>query len=449
MPKLSVLFLAMFAAVAAAGELPVQPSRDAAATALPDPAAAKPEAAAWGDLGDPELARLVAQALAANADLRVASARLRAAWAQAGLVRTGALPEGGLSLARAGGEPAPPDWQADVAFSWELDLTRRLARQREAARARIAAQAAETRALQQAIAASVARTWFELLGAREAIALRTRFLQAQAQLVELVQVRVEAGAAAPGDLARARAEAAADGAALQEAREAAAVLEARLAALLGETPGRWQAPPAAPLERLHLKPLALPPASALLAARPDVQAAAHALHASEADARAARAARWPRLNLVGVLGFFAGDAGSLFERTQARSHGAALDWPLLSLPRLQAEVAVADAAGDSARAERERVVLAALEDVEVALRRHAGASERAWLWLEAASQAHRAAAAVEAAHAEGSASLLDALLARRDALRNELAATAALVGQRTAVVDVLRALAVPPAAAAG
>jgi outer membrane protein TolC len=335
-----------------------------------------------------------------------------------------------------------------MALSWELDLLGRQTRQRQAASARADGAGATIEAVRLAVAAEVARTWFQLQGARERVELRSGSVTAQLRIAALTGDMVELGRAPPGDLARSMAESATDQAELAQARDTVFALEARLAVLLGETPGAWRAPPSREMLPLTLKTLALPDPHTLLRSRPDVRAAERALAASAADAHAAGAARFPRLTLSGLLGFVAGDLGGLFSSTtDSRAQGAQVSWSLFSLPRLQADYRQSQAGSHLALAEYDQVVLAAMEETEVALQRYGSSTGQVRLRLEAAHQARAAADAAQARYEEGAAPALEALVSRRDAVGNEVAAIESLVRQRVAVVDVLRALGTAPVVA--
>ncbi len=415
------------------------------AEAMTQTATADVEIAAWAKLGDPVLAALIAEALEANTGLRQALARLEMARAAAGAVAADAWPNGGATLRRGAADPAESPWSAGISLGWELDLFGRKASEREAARARAASAEADWRAAQIAVAAELARTWLQWRGAREALALRQRAEDAQAGMVRLTRDLVDLGRAAPGDLARSRAEAAADSAAVQEAQDIVAALEARLAVLVGQKPGHWRAPEPTPLAPLAWHPLAIPDPATLLRARPDVEAAERALAARLADARAAGRARFPRLTLSGLLGFWAGDLAGLADSgVDVRAQGAELAWDILALPRRQARHAEAEAGARLALARYDEVALRAIEETRVALRQHSSASRRLALRLEAASQSRLAADAAVARYEEGAAPYLEALAARRDAISAELGAVEALIGQRIALVDVLRSFGTAP-----
>lgn len=413
-------------------------------------------AAAWGALGDPVLPVLVERALAANPDLRIAAARMAAARAVQGIAGSSALPAGGAIVEQTvsrdgsgGGESRVEEASARFLLSWELDLFGRVRHLSEAADSRLAATGADLDAARLSIAAEVARTYFLLRGAQDSADHLRRFRDGQEQIVRLSEAKVAEGALVPGELARARAELASDQADLLLAEERAARLQNALAVLLAEVPGHWSVPEGTALGPLELRPLRLPDPTELIAARPDVRSAAHALRAENAEVGAAKAARLPRLSIAGLIGFWSGQLGDLsaVERP-ASSYGAAVRWNVLDLPHLGSEVALARAETAAALAAYDRTVLRALEDIENALRSQRSAQERSAARLRQSSEARKAADAALASYEEGASDYLDALTARRDSQRADLAATQALVDQRVTVTELLRALATAPKAAA-
>jgi len=412
----------------------------------------------WPALEDPQLRELIGQALVANTDLRESLARVEAARAQAGLARRDRLPSGGIavstrrtSLATAEASGATPVGEsfevasAAVDVGWEIDLFGRLRKAERAARARATGQAAEAEAMQISVAAEVARTYFLLRAAREQRAVRSRYHQHQQEIVSLSEALVAEGRLAPGELARARAELASDVAEVEAAEDEAVRLEAALAVLLGEVPGRWRLPDAPDLTPLRFSPVVIPAPQDLLRRRPDVRAAEQRLVAEDADVGVAAAARFPRLDLLGIFGFVAGGLADLGRTdTDSWSAGGVLRWNVFELPRIAARIEVEKAETAAALAAFDRAMLRAFEDVENAVRRYGSAQRQAEARVNQARQARIAAAAAQARYEEGASAYLDALQARRDALGAELGAAEAVAAQRVAVVGLLRALAVAP-----
>ncbi len=146
--------------------------------------AGAPDAADWHELGDTTLTRLVHEVLNANLDVRTAEARVRGARA----ARTSAVLEltptvnlGGsytrqrLSSASFPGTSGPfPDqdvWDAGFDASWEFDLFGRLRRNISAQGAFEEASSEDLRNVQVFLTAELARSYFELRGAQERLAV--------------------------------------------------------------------------------------------------------------------------------------------------------------------------------------------------------------------------------------------------------------------------------------
>lgn len=417
----------------------------------------------WSALEDPQLAELIDQALVANTDLREALARVEAARAAAGLARRDKLPTGGatvssqrvsLAAAEVAGAVRPGEAfevaHAALDVGWEVDLFGRLRKAERAARAREVGQVAEAEAMRISVSAEVARTYFLLRAAREQRAVRSRYHQHQVEIVSLSEILVAEGRHAPGDLARARAELASDVAEVEAAEDEEIRLEAALAVLLGEVPGRWRLPETADLTPLRFATVAIPAPQDLLSRRPDVRAAEQRLVAEDADVGVAAAARYPRLDLLGVFGFVAGGLADLGRAdTDSWSAGGLLRWNVFDLPRIAARIAVEKAETAAALAAYDRVMLRAFEDTANAVRRYGSAQRQAESRVYQARQARIAAAAAQARYEEGASAYLDALQARRDALGADVAAAEAVAAQRVAVVGLLRALAVAPSSGPG
>ena len=89
-------------------------------------ASAEPAAAFWRSFGDPVLDTLLADAVTANADVRLAQARLREARALAGEADAGRLPTLGLGAGAGRGNqigfPIDNYTAVSASFNWELDF---------------------------------------------------------------------------------------------------------------------------------------------------------------------------------------------------------------------------------------------------------------------------------------------------------------------------------------
>lgn len=396
------------------------------------PAGAVPDGDWWAGFGDPLLLALVDEALATNLDLASARANVERARAQRDLADAGRLPQLGSSASGGrvrSGENYSRQLSAGLDASWEPDFFGANASTATAAAADLAAAGATLQATRLAVAAETAIAYLQWRGTREQYAIARESAASQAQTLQLVQWRVQAGLASAVDaeqarasLEQTRAQLPALQTTLQQTENALAILLGRAPATLGERLAT--APEAAP--SLQALPAGVP--ADLLRRRPDLLAAEWTLASALATLDARRADRLPDLSLSGSLALRAatwsglGGAGAV-----AASVLAGISWPVFDGGAARARVEAQQATLDAARASYRAAVLAALGDVEdnlVALDR---GGERVAA-LERAAEA--AANAAELARARYRSGLIDfgTLL---DAERSLLSARSSLAGART------------------
>ncbi|WP_368641016.1 efflux transporter outer membrane subunit [Castellaniella ginsengisoli] len=370
-----------------------------------------PAAAWWARFGAPELDALVAEAWAANPDLAAARQRLEAARevlrAQTGATTLPSIDLGAQAARqRALGLPLtlPPPLpelprtsiydtfvgQAQVRYAF--DLFGSIRERNRALADRVEQQSAQWRAAREALAANV------VSGALTLSALQARLdilasVAAGLRRDEAEAARRQAlGAAARAAVLDARRQAEAMAAQIPGLQAQALSIRHALAVLLGRTPD--QAPEAIAFERLALPaqiPVLVP--AALLAARPDIQAAAAALRAAAHDAGAASADRLPGLTLTAAMGRGGYDWSSALSPAGALwSLAGGLTAPLFHGGALQARHRASLQAHAAAQDDYRSTVLAAFREVADALAslEQGGAAQAAG---EAAARAARAAAA--------------------------------------------------------
>ena len=345
----------------------------------------------WRKLDDPTLTELVEAAIAGNADLRVAGARLREVRAGRDAVNGRASPQVGLGagatenrLSENGALPVAniPGFDAqfplhDIGFdaSWEIDLWGATRRAVESADARVEAAEEGRRGVILQVVAEVVRAYVDLRSAQNLRESALADARAQQDLVRIVEARHAVGNASRFDITRARAQARATAAAIPAFEADAAAATYRLALLIGR-------PPEALTERLG-ESRALPTAdltvavglrSDLLRRRPDIRQAERELAAATADIGVATADLFPRISLAGGFGQQAREPGDLFSSDSLRFQvGPSLRWPILSGGRIRAQIRAADARAEAASIRYERAVLVALSDSETAINRYAAA----------------------------------------------------------------------------
>lgn len=402
----------------------------------------------WTRFGDPELDRLVDEALEQNLDLREAVARVDAARAYRSEARQAWLPTGSLTASQQHASFAGERTRtaaAGIEVGWEIDLFGRIRNLNRAA----AANAEMTEALlsqtRVVIVAEVARTYFALRAAEARVGILERYRADQLEIVALVEARVEEGIDNAADLARARAAAAEDDLALASQRHAVRALRNALAVLTGRSPIGFELPASTELAPLTLQPIAIGDPSAALRRRPDVRAAEMRLAAETAEIGVATAGLFPQLNLAGFFGYAAGSFGNLIgSNNESWLGGPVLSWGIFDLGRVRAQIRreKADAAG--ALAAYEHAVLRALEDSQNAFSAFGAAQESLLASDELVRNSRVALDLVGAQYEEGVVAYFDLLDARRASLRAEIARIDSLSSHRTATVDVFRALGSDP-----
>jgi len=443
--KLTALFAALWLAGCASvgvvdpAQLP-QPPAAYKTTAAEAPAI---QAAWWQPFADPALDDLVARALAANTSVQAAANRLAQARAALGGAEATRLPQ--VGVAAGAGRAADPGAQGATQYSaglnlaYELDLGGRLLHERNASALDLRAREqllADARLLVQA---NVARGYLALraLDAERDIVRGT--VAAYAETLSLTEKRARAGDVADLDLARVRAELAANEAEALALDRRRVELETALAVLLGEPASNFRLAPTAWTTALPAVPVGLP--SELLQRRPDLAAARSQLQAAQARVGVAQAAWFPNIALTGGAGYASTDLGDLF-KWSARSWGigALLSLPLLDGGRREAGVQGANAQLDGALASYRDQVLTAFKDVEDQLSALRILGSQSEVQAKAVASASRATQLSDARYRNGYVSQLDLLDARRSELRNRRQALQVRSAQYQSTVGLIRAL---------
>ncbi|GGD50662.1 efflux transporter outer membrane subunit [Croceicoccus pelagius] len=419
---------------------------------------AAPDVEAWRELGDPVLARLVEEAVAANLDIAQAEARLRQARAGLDAAAGGRVPEVAANasatrqrLSENGQLPvgslpgfAPEYSLFDAGFdaSWELDLWGGTKRGIEAARYRLGAADALAAESRLRVVAETVRAYVQLREAQAEGELARRDVSARETIARLARQSYEAGEIARGPAADADAALSAARARVPAAEAKAVAAANALAVLTGK-------PPEGTADLLdEPAPVPTPPRAVraglradVLRRRPDVIAAEYQLAAATADVGVQTAQLFPKISLLGSIGQQARSVGDLASGDSLRfTVGPTLAWPIFAGGRIRAQIRAADARADEAAATYEQAVLSALADSETALNRY-NAARAAWAALETARA--DAATSVEMArqrYEAGEDSLIAfnrARLAYDEAERAALSAKAQAIDAHAAAIKAL------------
>jgi NodT family efflux transporter outer membrane factor (OMF) lipoprotein len=335
-----------------------------------------PGSAWWTLFDDSLLDSLVAEATAANLNLRKAEARIREARAQ----RIIAAANGSLEAATSANSARRSDnsssgggaqdlFQIGFDAHWELDLFGGVKRASESADATLAASHEELRDVQVSLQAEVASNYLNLRGSQKRLATTRSNIAGQEKTVALVQGRFQMGLDNELDLLQAKTQLALTKATLPALERSIKQAMHQLAILLGQTPGYLINRLSGEGQDLRIPPqipINLP--SDLLRQRPDIRGAERRLAAATADIGVATADLFPKFSLSGLLGLQSKSLSDLI-RSGSRywSIGPTISLSLFDQGKNRAAIEIRNARRDQALAEYESAVLNALGEVETAL----------------------------------------------------------------------------------
>lgn len=321
-----------------------------------------------GQFNDPELERLVAEAIVHNPDLQLAAARVEAAEASARAAGAALYPQVNL-LGRGGGKMGGDSTGLQgigLFASWEIDLWGRVRAGRAAATAQYEATALEHQYARESIAALVAKSWFLAREAAVQRAIAADMVQSAQSLTDLSRERVRVGKADELEVSQAEAS-------VLSYRDVELQADtARLNALraIEILAGRYPSASVQPGVTLPALPAAVPAGlpSQLLERRPDVQAAERRVAMAFYRTQEAQAARLPTISLTANVSSVSSELFVLKNRDNpVWSAGGSLLAPIFNAGALQAQVDVRTAEQKAAIAEYARVGSRAFGEVESAL----------------------------------------------------------------------------------
>ena len=415
--------------------------------------AAAPDDTWWRLYEDPVLDGLVADALAANTDVRVAVARIEKARASLRGSRSDRLPQTDISASGTYGRVSEaqvlPGFDREgrrvdgqLAVNYELDLFGRVSRGIEASRADLAAAQEDADAVRVTVVADTVRAYVDATSAADQLGGAQRTVDLLDRSTRITNARFERGLNQKLDVIRVtqlREQQAAMIPSLQAARDAALF---RLATLTGRTP---QDLPEAARTRTTTpdvsKPIPVGDGAILLARRPDVKAAERRLAADTARVGVATADLYPKITLGGSVGTTAVGATDVFGGGPLRwLLGPMISWAFPNQEAIRARIGGAKADAKADLASFDGTVLRALEETETALSAYRNALVRKERLGSARDAAERAANVSLARESRGQIDSLDVLDAQRTLAQSEADYAAATRAVAFAQVDLFRAL---------
>lgn len=312
----------------------------------------------WRIFADPALDRLIAEADAHNAGLRIAGLRVMEARAQLGIAQSGRFPQlqqAGADVVYAnrhesgGRNPANSRfWQFSAGFDigWELDFWGRFGRAIESADAAYFAARANHDDVLVLLHAQIAETYYALRTAQVRLRIAHENARLQQRSYRITERLFRGGETDELDLQQARTQYLGTLSTIPEFEGQILRTRNALAVLIGRPPGALPDLPA-PAAQEGLIPLidraVLQDVPAnLLLRRPDVRAAELRIASQSALIGVALAELYPSLTLLGSIGWSASTLGGT-PNSLAFVGGPSLRWNVFDHGRIRNNVRVQDA----------------------------------------------------------------------------------------------------------
>ena len=255
---------------------------------------------------DPQLQAYIEQALANNADLRMAMLNVESAQAALLSARLAYLPQ--LSLSPQGtltnwnkGEMTTKTYNIPVSASWQIDLFGQILNPKRAAQVSLKQAQYSQQAVQTQLIANVANIYYTLLMLDRQLEITESTAEVLKDYVETMQAMYDYGNVNSAAIEQSRSAYAQVVASLSDLRQSLTETENAFCLILNE--------PAHAIERGVLENQVLPSEFSvgvpiqLLSNRPDVKAAEMALAACYYNTNSARAAFYPQITLSGTAGW--------------------------------------------------------------------------------------------------------------------------------------------------
>jgi NodT family efflux transporter outer membrane factor (OMF) lipoprotein len=340
---------------------------------------------------EPQLNDLVNEAIAYNADLRIAAARVDAAVAYLAAAQSPIWPQVNL-VARGGGKMSGDSSGLSgigLFASWELDVWGRVRSVARATELQYESAQLDAEYARQSIAALTAKGWILAIEARLQKAQAEASLQAALELGSLARDRLRVGSGDEFDVSTAQAYVES----LRDTVQSLDLAYANALRALETLVGRYPAAAVAVAGALPAWPGEIPAGipSELLERRPDVVAAERRVAAAFYRVEEAKAARLPRITLVANFTSLSSELFLLKPRDNPLfSAGAGLVQPLFLGGLLQSQVDVRTAEQQIAIAEYGKLGVRVFGEVEGALNATTTAGQREQILIRALRENERA-----------------------------------------------------------
>lgn len=398
----------------------------------------------WRNLfTDPYLQSLIQQGLENNTDYRAAQLRVEEAEATLLSAKLAFLPSFTLSpqggVSSFDGAKATWTYSVPVTASWELDIFGRMRNAKKQSQALYAQSKDYQQAVRTQLIASIANTYYTLLMLDEQLSLSEQTAETWKETVASARALMDAGQYDEAGVSQMEATYYSIQTSVLDLKEQINQVENSLALLLAETPHRY--------ERGKLSEQVMPEDFSvgiplqLLANRPDVRMAEHALEAAFYATNQARSNFYPSITLSGSAGW-TNEAGTMIVnpgKFLASAIGS-LTQPLFNRGQNIANLKIAKAQQEEAELSFQQTLLSAGSEVNDAFTAYQTSRDKADFYEKQIASLHRAEQSTALKMDYGNTTYLEVLTARQTLLSAELEQVANRFAELQSVVNLYQAL---------
>lgn len=372
---------------------------------------------------DPYLQSLIQQGLAHNTDYRTAQLRVKEAEATLLSAKLAFLPSFALSpqgsVSSFDGSKASWTYSVPITASWELDIFGRMRNAKKQSQALYAQSKDYQQAVRTQLIASIANTYYTLLMLDEQLALSKQTAESWQETVASARALMNAGQYDEAGVSQMEATYYSVQAAVLDLEEQINQTENSLALLLAETPRSYERGKLS--EQVMQEDFSVGIPLQLLANRPDVRSAEHALEAAFYATNQARSNFYPSITLSGSAGW-TNEGGAVIVnpgKFLASAIGSLVQ-PLFNRGQNIANLKIAKAQQEEAELSFQQTLLSAGSEVNDALTAYQTSRNKADLYAKQVEALRRAARSTSLLMEHGTHTYLEVLTARQTLLSAEL-----------------------------
>jgi NodT family efflux transporter outer membrane factor (OMF) lipoprotein len=397
----------------------------------------------WRDFNDPTLSELIERALKTNNNLAAATIKVKRAQLSSRLTDTNLTPTVSATVNSSLNRDLNNHWDtkssgATATASYEIDLWGKLASARDVSKREAEATEFDRRSTALTLVGTAATNYWTIAYLNDQISSVEASIANAGKVLELVEVKYDAGAVSSLDKVQAQQTIVSQKAQLTQLQQQLTEARNGLAILFDQSPeNRLPELQRLPSGSLPKVDAGLP--ASLLAQRPDLQAAELRLKKYLASVDNTRASYYPSFTLTGSLGTSSTSLVDIIKNPYAVL-GAGLSLPFIQWNTMKLNVEIAKVDFEEAVVYFRQTLYSALTDVENALSARTNFAEEVKQTEESLTLARKAEELAEIRYRSGATALqswLDAQESRRDA---ERALAVARLGQLKNCMTLYQAL---------